>query len=204
MAHGSLFDYLSEARNEISWAQKLQFSRDIAAGLMFLHTTTPAVLHRDLKSANVLLGSDLVCKISDFGTVSIIAPFIAGRVVTNPRWQAPEVIRNLPYGPSSDVYSFGILLCEVAARQVPFTDKPSYAWAHNVEDDVCAGARPPVNRKAFPPLFCNLMEACWAAEAETRPTFVRIVQTLAEGFGEEMFESTSDLRKPLAPKQLVL
>jgi hypothetical protein len=177
MERGSLFEYLQDKSVPITWKQKISFARDIAAGMNFLHTTTPPVLHRDLKSANVLLNKDLTCKISDFGTVAMVVPFTTGKVVTNPRWQAPEVLLNMPYGAPSDVYAFGIVLWELCTREIPFTGKASYAWAHNVEDDVCRGHRPPV-AKWFPEQLADLMVKCWAQEVDLRPTFPKVVRAL--------------------------
>ncbi len=196
MENGSLFEYLADVDKapQIPWSRRLQFAADIAEGMLFLHTTTPPVLHRDLKSANVLLGADLVCKISDFGTVAIVAPFTTGRAVTNPRWQAPEVLLNLPYGAPSDVYAFGILLWELCTREVPFTDKASYAWAHNVEDDVVRGHRPPV-RQRFPPFFAAQMVDCWAQEPDQRPSFAKIVKLLKqESISADSLDASMDIR----------
>ena len=203
MGRGSLFDYLQDASVSITWSQRLSFARDIAAGMHFLHTTTPPIIHRDCKSANVLLHDDLTCKISDFGTVTMIAPFTTGRVVTNPRWQAPEVLLNLPYGSPADVYAFGVVIWELCTREIPFTDKPSYAWAHNVEDDVCRGFRPPV-RDSFPAIFSSLMQECWNQKPEERPVFTQIVKSLeVDGdFANDNVEETAPIE--LRSAQVIL
>ncbi len=115
---------------------------------------------------------------------------------------SPEVLLNLSYGAPSDVYAFGILLWELCTREVPFTDKPSYAWAHNVEDDVVRGHRPPV-RLRFPPLFAELMTACWAQEPEQRPTFAKVVKELKREESFEDLDVSMNLRQAgLSPRRL--
>lgn len=179
MGRGSLYEYLQDKERipMIGWEQRLRFAKDIASGMNFLHTTTPAVLHRDLKSANILLNDNLDAKISDFGTVTMVAPFTMGCVVTNPRWLAPEVLQGKTYGAPSDVYSFGIILWELCTRLVPFTDKAVYAWAHNVEDDVIKGERPTLN-KDMPSELTKIMCRCWDHDSSVRPTFEQVLQML--------------------------
>lgn len=60
------------------------------------------------------------------------------------------------YAAPADVYGFGIVMWELATRLVPFSHKNAYNWAHNIEDDVCKGVRPPVD--AIPAPFSNLMQ----------------------------------------------
>jgi serine/threonine protein kinase len=178
MGCGSLFDYLqNESVTDIPWNIRLRFASDIARGMSFLHGTTPPVLHRDLKSANVLLSESLTAKISDFGTVVMFAPFTTGRTVANPRWLAPEVLKSEPYGTAADVYSFGMLLWEISTREIPFMDKPSYQWCHNVEDDVIKGVRPTIPANV-PVAFRELMGHCWSQQPEERPTFEQILRRI--------------------------
>jgi serine/threonine protein kinase len=57
MTHGSLDVYLRNPQNKLGWPQRLAFAQDIAAGMHFLHTFNPPIIHRDLKSPNVLVCS---------------------------------------------------------------------------------------------------------------------------------------------------
>jgi serine/threonine protein kinase len=66
------------------------------------------------------MSDSMEAKISDFGTVVFQGPHNAGKAVTNPRWLAPEVLGNEEYSSPSDVYSFGIMMWELAVRKVPF------------------------------------------------------------------------------------
>ena len=80
----------------------------------------------------------LVAKVADFGTSRSLAPTIGGRMVDNPIWLAPEVMRNEEYTEKADVYSFGIILFELYARAFPFGRKTRF----QIELDVVAGLRP--------------------------------------------------------------
>ena len=91
-----------------------------------------------------------------------------------PLWMAPEVLAGRKYGSSADVYSYGIVMWEIAARCEPWSD---------VEDDFFLDAllklildekRPPVN-ELWPRSYVALMRQSWATEPQNRPTFAQIV-----------------------------
>lgn len=121
----------------------------------------------------------MVAKIADFGTLQ--SAFItAGRVVTNPRWIAPEVLRDEPYDHKSDVYSFAIILWELIEGKVPFMDQQRYNWAHNVEDDVIKGVRPPLREEGTPEQIVEVIKSAWSDLPENRPSFKKILSVLSK------------------------
>ncbi|XP_065186724.1 uncharacterized protein LOC135817461 isoform X1 [Sycon ciliatum] len=89
-------------------------------------------------------------------------------------WQAPEMLRKQPYGPSADVYSFAIVLWEIAARKVPYRDMPSLT---SIMKYVLAGNRPAIPSDCPSP-FAELMVKCWHDDGKERPTFHDIVANL--------------------------
>lgn len=102
---------------------------DIARGMRFLHQCIPPLVHRDLKTPNVYIRSlnpndPLRAVIGDLGT--LVPLFQSHRTdaapVTNPIWMAPELILRKPYNRAVDVYSFGVIMYELATRQQPFCD----------------------------------------------------------------------------------
>lgn len=91
-------------------------------------------------------------------------------MVDNPRWLAPEVLRGENYTPKSDVFSYGMVMYELVARQIPFYENH---WDSQVEDAIMKGSRPTVPEGVLP-AYSSVMIACWAEDAMSRPTFTEI------------------------------
>lgn len=175
--NGCLQDVLLDLEREITDAQKLQMVVDVAIGMRFLHASN--LMHRDLKSANVLVAGRLELKICDFGiSRRIDATEMTGSIGTIP-WTAPEMLQGDSYTEKIDVYSFGILLWEITMRQRPYHG----IMGPKIIMSVLGGMRPalPLEGDAhYIPGLSDLMENCWAAEPSRRPAFESILVT-AEG-----------------------
>jgi len=146
------------------------------AAWLFLHSHN--ILHRDLKSLNLLVGQDWVVKISDFGLSRIQATEMTGHRGTVP-WMAPEVLgtsssEKTTYTERSDVYSFGLTLNEMMTRNYPFHYLDGEAA---VKAAILAGRRPYIPDHT-PPAFAKLITDCWNHHPDERPSFVVIVNTL--------------------------
>ncbi|NWV34441.1 PAK3 kinase, partial [Grantiella picta] len=89
-------------------------------GLDFLHSNH--VIHRDVKSYNILLGTDGSIKLADFGLSAQLTPEQNQRssVIGTSWWMAPEVVTKKPYGPKVDIWSFGIVIIEMVEHEVPY------------------------------------------------------------------------------------
>ena len=129
MERGSLYDVIHKRALDIKLATKVQFARDSLRGLSFLHQSN--MVHRDMKSLNILVSRTWVAKVSDFGLSAVKSECEKqggeeGGTPGSVFWTAPEVLDGqygkAKYGPPADVYSFGIVLWEVHARRLPFTD----------------------------------------------------------------------------------
>ena len=156
----------------------LKIAHDIASGMRALHALSPPLIHRDLKSPNVLMASldphALVCaKVTDFGLTDI--QFSVGQTaVENPIWLAPEIMRHEEATTASDVYSFGVIMWELVARQ-PFFGEISFM--HLIEVKVMQGERPPIP-PACDPASRALLERCWSGDPAARPPFAEICDAL--------------------------
>ena len=118
-SRGSLWSLLHDAQIKMSWEYRKKFALVIAKGVYYLHTNQRPILHRDLKSLNVLLDHALNCKLADFGWTRVIDKEMTSKIGTY-QWMAPEVIRGYKYSEKADVFSFGIILWELATRKPPY------------------------------------------------------------------------------------
>jgi serine/threonine protein kinase len=152
----------------------LQLAADVAAGMEYLHSQV--IIHRDLKSANLLLDQHDRVKVADFGVARRLASTGDMTAETGTyRWMAPEVIKHAKYDQRIDVYSFGIILWELFTSQLPYDGMPSLSAAAAVVEN---GLRPAIPAEV-PPAVAGLMQRCWAGDATQRPQFVQVVAEVA-------------------------
>ncbi|NWH74494.1 M3K13 kinase, partial [Psilopogon haemacephalus] len=116
-AHGQLYEVLRAGR-KVTPRLLVDWSTGIASGMNYLHLHK--IIHRDLKSPNVLVTHTDAVKISDFGTSKELSDkstkmSFAGTVA----WMAPEVIRNEPVSEKVDIWSFGVVLWELLTGEIP-------------------------------------------------------------------------------------
>ena len=126
MPQGSLYNVLHN-NQELPWPIRYQIALDIAHGLETLHEHQ--ILHRDLKSLNVLLGAGLRAKLSDFGLSKIkqeTSSQSSQAAKGTPQWMAPELFDDEPQvTKASDIYSLGMVYWELASRAIPFAKAPN-------------------------------------------------------------------------------
>jgi len=162
----------------------LNIARGIANALFHCHTAIDGcmVLHRDLKPDNIGFTSEGKLKLIDFGLSRIIeisSPFsdevyeMTGGTGSL-RYMAPEVANSNPYNYKADVYSFGILVWELLSCKKPFVNLNIDSF---FEEIVNGGARPPIDSK-WPKKLVALMERCWTADIDKRPSFQEIIVAL--------------------------
>lgn len=146
-----------------------------ARGMAYLHSGNPPVLHRDLKSANLLLDKSYTAKVCDFGLSRLKAQerSMTGNCGTV-QWMAPEVLANMRYNEKADVYSYGIILWELLSRECPYDGMTPIQCALAVLN---RDKRPDIP-KWCPPALHALIRSCIKKEPNLRPSFANIILAL--------------------------
>mmetsp|Transcript_103912 Transcript_103912/g.298582 ORF Transcript_103912/g.298582 Transcript_103912/m.298582 type:complete len:299 (+) Transcript_103912:54-950(+) len=184
-AGGSLFELLHNRWDiELSWMQRLKMLHDSALAMDYLHSFEPAIIHRDLKSLNLMLLAPVVdrssnphIKLGDFGFARAKEREMTQGVGTK-HWMAPEVLRTTAYTEKADVFSYAMVAFEVICRHVPFESLQPIAVAKKIG----MGERPTVEdhvkAEEVPEGLVAVMESCWAQDPLARPTFRDIAASL--------------------------
>jgi hypothetical protein len=189
MRGGSLFQLL-HSHAPLQWPIRHRLASDIAKGLAFLHRHQPLILHRDLKSHNVLLNEYQRAKLADFGLAKVrvessrsqyYAQSSSKSVGTIP-WMAPESLDIEPiYSEKSDIYAYGMVLWEIATRKMPYEN---VANSNIIINAVLAGRRPQMPEETvnpadpLPTSYKELIRVCWFQAPEKRPTAKEAIETL--------------------------
>jgi len=174
---GSLFDVLAKRDVEIDWARKLQIIYDITSGFVYLHTRNPPVIHRDVKSMNVLVTKDWKCSVADFGLTKIKDKAMLSTRCGSPAWSAPEVLRGEPYDEKADVFSYGIVLWEVITRSPPYRGMNPMQVIGQVAYQR-PSLRPPIPNDCPVIGLIDLTTRCWDDNPATRPTFPQALEAV--------------------------
>ncbi|EGC33327.1 hypothetical protein DICPUDRAFT_8978, partial [Dictyostelium purpureum] len=168
---GSLRDVLdTTSPNELSLNIKIKMLIDITQGMNYLHTYNPSIIHRDLKTLNLLVDTNYNVKVSDFG----LSRFISGigssakTFCGTLSWIAPEVFAGRGYTTKVDVYSFGIVLWEIITHKQP---------SGNMAQTISGYPEIPSNINCHP-FFSELIKECCNKNPDLRPTFSQILQKL--------------------------
>ncbi|XP_073158855.1 probable serine/threonine-protein kinase SIS8 isoform X4 [Henckelia pumila] len=158
-----------------------------ARGMNYLHNCTPVIVHRDLKSPNLLVDKNWVVKVCDFGLSRMKhSTFLSSRSTAGTaEWMAPEVLRNEPSNEKCDVFSFGVILWELCTMQQP--------WGGMNPMQVVGAVGFQHRRLDIPdnmdPVIADIITKCWQTDPRLRPSFSEIMAAL------------KPLQKPITSKQ---
>uniref|UniRef100_A0A1D1YDK8 PTI1-like tyrosine-protein kinase At3g15890 n=1 Tax=Anthurium amnicola TaxID=1678845 RepID=A0A1D1YDK8_9ARAE len=209
MPNLSLFSHLhgqNSAECVLDWEKRMNIAIGSAEGIAYLHHhATPHIIHRDVKASNVLLDSDFQAQVADFGFAKLIpdgATHVTTRVKGTLGYLAPEYAMFGKASESCDVYSFGILLLEIASGK-----KPIEKLSSTVKRTLTDWALPLAQDRKFeeiadPKLNGNFVVAelkrvvlialvCTQSRSEKRPTMLEVVDLL-KGDSKENLQKLED------------
>jgi len=171
---GSLFDLIHREHVTFRMMEIVRVGIEVAQGLNYLHGCDPPIIHRDLKSGNVLMDSQNNIKICDFGfsrpkvdaTMSLV-----GTV----QWMAPELMREEKYTEKVDVYSYGVLLWELVTSEIPFGGISQSAVWYAVAVEGKTLELPDEAQERFGREFCALLSSCLEVDPSQRPLMSEVL-----------------------------
>ncbi|GAB9472531.1 Tkl/drk protein kinase [Globisporangium polare] len=180
---GDLQNYLKKNADLLSWARdKIHMALGIARALEYIHGRDPPLIHRDMKSKNVLLTDRLDAKLIDFGVSRNFQHEAMTAGVGTPYWTAPEILEGTVYSEQSDIFSFGVLLSELDTCELPYFDASGPSGeklkAFQILNDVMAGTLHPSFTAECPPRIKMIAEACFQRDPAQRPTAKQLVEML--------------------------
>uniref|UniRef100_A0A8C6T0V6 LIM domain kinase 1 n=1 Tax=Neogobius melanostomus TaxID=47308 RepID=A0A8C6T0V6_9GOBI len=201
---GTLREIIKKMETNYPWNQRVSFAKDIAAGMSYLHSMN--IIHRDLNSHNCLVREDNTVVVADFGLARLMVEdkheLSKGKlsglkkpdrrkrytVVGNPYWMAPEMIHGKSYDERVDIFSFGIMLCEIIGRVNADPDYLPRAVDFGLNiSGFLEHYWPPDCPQAFFPLAA----LCCDLDADKRPAFTKLEEWL------ENLEMHLDMGLPL-------
>eukprot|EP00992_Anisonema_acinus_P013437 TRINITY_DN8734_c0_g1_i1.p1 TRINITY_DN8734_c0_g1~~TRINITY_DN8734_c0_g1_i1.p1 ORF type:complete len:314 (-),score=61.68 TRINITY_DN8734_c0_g1_i1:4-945(-) len=167
LACGSLEGLLASF-GSVAESSAQRYVRDILRGLQYLHQH--AVVHLDVKPANVLLDHNGVCKLADFGTATTFSA-LKDRVVSTPAYMAPEVLKGNPVA-TADVWSLGITLVELITGELPYTVSSAEALLFGLHSGTLQPTVPSTLSKGA----TAVVRLCLASDPDARPTTNALLQ----------------------------
>ncbi|OVA15499.1 Protein kinase domain [Macleaya cordata] len=199
LPRGSLYRILHRPNCQLDEKRRIKMALDVAKGMNCLHTSMPTVVHRDLKSPNLLVDKNWNVKVCDFGLSRLKHnTFLSSKSTAGtPEWMAPEVLRNEPSNEKCDVYSFGVILWELATLRMP--------WS-GMNPMQVVGAVGFQNRrldipKELDPLVARIIWECWQTEPNLRPSFAQLTVAL-KPLQQLVISSNPDQQSSLLPQEI--
>jgi TPR repeat protein len=191
---GNLLHDIPQGKTEpekVSWELSLKIAKEIGRGLSYLHSRE--ICHRDLKSYNVLLTEDYRAKLCDFGLSS--GGSIAGGVLADVqsagtlRWTDPDLLdfeKPVKYTKKCDIYSYGMVMFELAARELPYHEIDKLAEDNDVSKTRAEfflkgkikNSQKPTIPQSCPARLRELIQKCWGKN-DDRPTAEEVVSALS-------------------------
>ena len=195
LAGGGSLAHRLASEGTLEPAELVRLATQAARGMNYLHEEAPtSILHRDLKSPNILLSSSGTLKITDFGLARVADHTRVLSAAGTFAWMAPEVIRDSRFSRGSDAWAYGVVVWEMLTGQQPYAGLEPMAVAYNIAVGKFTLPVP----DAAPRPFDRLLAGCWETEPRARPRFSAIL-ALLQGPSAASFAATD--RASLAVNQ---
>ncbi|KFK43966.1 hypothetical protein AALP_AA1G197400 [Arabis alpina] len=178
LPRGSLYRLIHRPNNQLDERKRLRMALDAARGMNYLHSCNPVIVHRDLKSPNLLVDKNWVVKVCDFGLSRMkLSTYLSSKSTAGTaEWMAPEVLRNEPADEKCDVYSYGVILWELFTLQQP--------WGKMNPMQVVGAVGFQHRRLEIPdhvdPAIADIIRKCWQTDPRLRPSFAEIMTSLKQ------------------------
>ena len=187
---GTLEELILETNTQISWSQRIQIGLHISSGLHYLHCKK--MFHRDLTSKNIFMRtneSSLFAIIGDFGLATRIPEKCDERLpqVGSPYWMSPECLKGKFYDQQSDIFSFGIVMCELIARIEADPDILPRTQNFGVEYKAFCALCP-----SCPADFLKLTFTCVNIDPDYRPLAQDLLSKLGQLLEEQKFAESQE------------
>ncbi|PKA59612.1 putative receptor-like protein kinase [Apostasia shenzhenica] len=205
--HGSLSEYiLGKGRRPLTWQQRVNIAMGAAKGIAHLHELEPSIIHRDVKPSNILIDNEFEGKVSDFGLVKLgpdgDKSHVSTQVKGTPGYMDPAYCSSLHLTPSSDVFSFGVILLQLVSA-CPVLDHLRHKSHYHISD----WAKPSIEKGRVEEILdpnlqitgCNMKVMlkmanvgilCTAWEPKDRPSMSHVVREL-----EALYHLTKKVQK---------
>ncbi|CAM0901585.1 unnamed protein product [Alopecurus aequalis] len=194
MPGGNLYDFLHKKNNTLELSVILRIAIGISKGMDYLHRNN--IIHRDLKTANLLIGNGQVVKIADFGVSRYRSQEGDMTAETGTyRWMAPEVINHKAYDHRADVFSFAIVLWELVTSKIPYENLTPLQAALSVRQGYRLVIPPSVH-----PRLATLIQRCWDDNPHKRPVFSDITLELEDILRSMTASSSKGVQRHTKPK----
>lgn len=186
-SRGSLFHVMTDPEIHFGWEQFFHCAIETASGMDVLHNWTPQIMHRDLKSLNLLVTQDWKIKVCDFG----LSRFdVAENMQTMCKMRgtmafcAPEVYEGQRFTPKSDIYSLGMVLWEMVVRTIkgkyeqPYSEYPHLVFDFQIIIQAAQKDLRPTVPPTAPQALRELIQKCFSKKADDRPCSTELLTAI--------------------------